>query len=143
MKYSDLIKKIRNVSEDKGSSDESTAIREEQKEIVGTKITIRESFTQSQAVKAIRRHSSEKITNSLVEKCIAAASSKELTNNPFVLEMRKEDQHKINDKYIFVLENNDIIALSEEVIETIKHFSDEEIKEATQSADRLKELLER
>lgn len=99
-----------------------------------------EIYETEQAIKIIKQHN-DKITDGILENCISCASSKELTNNPAVIELRKTGS-SIANKYVFVLENNDIVALGERELEVLKLFDDELIHYGRQSADQLKEILE-
>lgn len=99
-----------------------------------------EVYETEQAIKAIKQHN-EKIKDNILEKCVSYASSKKLTNDPSVLELRKTGT-SIANKYIFVLENNDIVALGNKEIEVLKLFDNELIDYGNKSAEQLKEILE-
>lgn len=146
MKFKDLISEMKgkatSLSEELGSSDDASSIKEEQSNYIqeSIKILTTESFTSDQVVKSIRRLSSEKITLELVEAYKEVASSKELTNDKIVLNLRKEDTNKILGKYIFVLESGEIVAFSDLLI--LESMTEDELKEGS-DVESLKKIVER
>jgi hypothetical protein len=100
----------------------------------------KEIYETEQAIKIIKQHK-EKITESILSECISCASSKKLTNDTSVLELRKTGGTILN-KYVFVLENNDIVAIGSRELELLKKFDDELVSYGRQSAEKLKEILE-
>jgi hypothetical protein len=100
----------------------------------------KEIYETEQAIKIIKQHK-EKITESILSECISCASSKKLTNDTSVLELRKTGGTILN-KYVFVLENNDIVAIGSRELELLKKFDEELISYGRQSAEKLKEILE-
>jgi hypothetical protein len=100
----------------------------------------KEIYETEQAIKIIKQHK-EKITESILRDCISCASSKKLTNDTSVLELRKTGNTILN-KYVFVLENNDIVAIGSRELELLKKFDEELISYGRQSAEKLKEILE-
>jgi hypothetical protein len=99
-----------------------------------------EIYDTKRAIVIIKQHK-EKVTESILHNCISCASSKKLTNDPAVLELRMTGDSILN-KYIFVLENNDIVALSEREMDLLKLFDNELLEHGKKSAENLKEILE-
>ncbi len=124
------------------SSDDAVSLLEQKAKSVQQRLTslVRENFTNDQAKKAIRKYNS-KISESVLEHCIEAASSKELTNKKEVLELRRLDTKMLADKYLFVLENKEVVALSEGEVYLLEMMDDELITYANQSANNLKHIL--
>lgn len=99
-----------------------------------------EIYETEQAIKHIKQHNN-KITESIVDNCMLCASSKALTNDPAVLDLRKNGL-SIANKYVFVLENNDIVAIGNREIDVLKLCDNELIAYGNKSAEQLKEILE-
>lgn len=124
------------------SSDDAVSLLEQKAKSVKQRLTVlaRENFTKEQAIKAIRKYNS-KISESTLENCIEAASSKELTNKKEVLELRRHDSFTLADKYLFVLDSKEIIALSEDEVSILESMDDELIGYVKKNADNLKHIL--
>lgn len=124
------------------SSDDAVSLLEQKAKSIQQRLTslVTENFTTDQAIKAIRKYNS-KVSESVLEQCIEAASSKELTNKKEVLELRRHDSFTLADKYLFVLDNKEIIALSEDEVSILESMDDELIGYAKQKADNLKHIL--
>lgn len=101
---------------------------------------IDESYSVEQAIKIVRKYNN-KVSQTILENCIETASSKQLTNDPAVLELRLEDTNLVADKYMFILENNDVVALSNTELLVLEKFDDELLQYGKQSAENLKQIL--
>lgn len=101
---------------------------------------IEESYSEEQAIKVVKRHNN-KVSQTILENCIETASSKQLTNNPIVLELRSQDTNTLADKYLFVLENKEVVALSDNEMLILEKFDDELVEYGKQSAENLKQIL--
>jgi hypothetical protein len=115
MKFQDLVSKIQESRGPKGSFDDSAS---EVKESVKDRIT-NEVYSTGQLVESIRKYSDKKVTDQLVERYHEAASSKEFSVDPVLLDLNRKSQFRFDDKYIFVIEDT-VVALSEECINHIK-----------------------
>ena len=104
------------------------------------KSLIDESYSVEQAIKIVRKYNN-KVSQTILENCIETASSKQLTNDPAVLELRLEDTNLVADKYMFILENNDVVALSDTELLVLEKFDDELLQYGKQSAENLKQIL--
>ena len=104
------------------------------------KSLIDESYSVEQAIKIVRKYN-HKVSQTILENCIETASSKRLTNDPAVLELRLEDTNLVADKYMFILENNDVVALSNTELLMLEKFDDELLQYGKQSAENLKQIL--
>lgn len=104
------------------------------------KSIIEETYSVEQAIKIVKRHNN-KISQTILENCIETASSKQLTNNPIVLEIRSQDTNTLADKYLFVLENKEVVALSSNDMLMLEKFDDELVEYGKQSAENLKQIL--
>jgi hypothetical protein len=104
------------------------------------KSLIDESYSVEQAIKIVRKYNN-KVSQTILENCIETASSKRLTNDPAVLELRLEDTNLVADKYMFILENNDVVALSNTELLMLEKFDDELLQYGKQSAENLKQIL--
>ena len=114
MKFQDLKSKILESREPKGSFDDSAS--EVKQDVV--QIITKERFGTAQIIESVRKYSSKKVTNHLIEQYHEAASSKEFSTDPIVLDIIGKSQYKFDNKYIFVIDNQ-AVALSEEVIRDI------------------------
>lgn len=101
---------------------------------------IDESYSVEQALKIVRKYNN-KVSQTILENCIETASSKQLTNDPAVLELRLEDTNLIADKYMFILDNKDVVALSGSDLLMLEKFDDELLQYGKQSAENLKQIL--
>lgn len=104
------------------------------------KSLIDESYSVEQAIKIVRKYNN-KVSQTILENCIETASSKKLTNDPAALELRLEDTNLVADKYMFILENNDVVALSDTELLMLEKFDDELLQYGKQSAENLKQIL--
>lgn len=79
---------------------------------------------------AIREHSSEKITYQIVEQYKAAVLSRELTNDPIILNILESTNKLVSNKYIFIIENTPVI-LSKETLTSLDTLPEtiEDLKE--------------
>ena len=84
-----------------------------------TNIKQKEILRTSHIIESIRKYSTEKITDRLIEQYHEAASSKEFTTDKVLLDLNRKSQHQIKDKYIFVIEDIEI-AISEKTINYIR-----------------------
>jgi len=57
------------------------------------------------------------------------------------LELRLEDTNLVADKYMFILENNDVVALRDTELLVLEKFDDELLQYGKQSAENLKQIL--
>jgi hypothetical protein len=57
------------------------------------------------------------------------------------LELRLEDTNLVADKYMFILENNDVVALRDTELLMLEKFDDELLQYGKQSAENLKQIL--
>lgn len=120
--------------------DAVSVIQEKENTKNSKKLTlVNETYSVEAAIKLIKIYNN-RITQNVLESCIDAASSKSLTNNEAVLEIRKLGS-TVCDKYIFVLENQDIVALAKDEVDLLKRLDDETIQRGRQSAEELKEIL--
>jgi len=115
MNFQNLKQKIVEAREPKGSFDDSAS---EVKESVKNRIT-NEVFSTGQLVESIRKHSDKKVTDQLVERYHEAASSKEFSVDPVLLDLNRKSQFRLDSKYIFVIEDT-VVALSEECVNFIR-----------------------
>ena len=124
-----------------GDSDDAEAILTEKENISNNKkrCLVNETYSVETAIKLIKLHN-KKVTQNVLENCIASASSKSLTNDPVILELRKTGS-SISDKYIFVLENSDVVALSVSEIDSLVGLSESEIEFARENKENLKSIL--
>lgn len=98
---------------------------------------LEEDYSVEQAIKLVKRYHN-KVTHNILESCLSLALSKSITNRPDVLDLRKTGT-TLADKFIFQI-GEELVALSESEIESLKQMSDEQISECT-SADILQSLL--
>jgi hypothetical protein len=98
---------------------------------------LEEDYSVEQAIKLVKRYHN-KVTYNILESCLSLALSKSITNRPDVLDLRKTGT-TLADKFIFQI-GEELVALSESEIESLKQMSDEQISECT-SADILQSLL--
>ena len=115
MKFQDLVSKIQESRGPKGSFDDSAS---EVKESVLQRITD-EVYSTGQLVESIRKYSDKKVTDQLVERYHEAASSKEFSVDPVLLDLNRKSQFRFDDKYIFVIEDT-VVALSEASLNQLK-----------------------
>ena len=128
MKFQDLVSKIQESRGPKGSFDDSAS---EVKESVLQRITD-EVYSTGQLVESIRKYSDKKVTDQLVERYHEAASSKEFSVDPVLLDLNRKSQLRFDDKYIFVIEDT-VVALSEMAID--------QLKDAEVSVENFKRIL--
>lgn len=98
---------------------------------------LEEDYSVEQAIKLVKKYHN-KVTHNILESCLSLALSKSITNRPDVLDLRKTGT-TLADKFIFQI-GEELVALSESEIESLKQMSDEQISECT-SADILQSLL--
>lgn len=115
MNFQSLKQKIVESRGLKGSFDD--AVSEVKPELV--QIITQESFGVAQIVEAVRKYSNKKVTNQLIEEYHEAASSKEFSTDPVVLDLISKSQFKVGNKYIFVMEGK-AFAISEDTIKAIQ-----------------------
>lgn len=101
---------------------------------------VEDNYSIEQVFKIVKKYNT-KVSQTVLENCIAAASSKQLTNDRIVLELRKQDNNLANDKYLFVLENNEVVALNDTDMLMLEKFDEELLAYGKQSADNLKQIF--
>lgn len=115
MNFQNLKQKIVESRGPKSSFDD--AVSEVKPELV--QIITQESFGVAQIVEAVRKYSNKKVTNQLIEEYHEAASSKEFSTDPVVLDLISKSKFKVGNKYIFVMEGK-AFAISEGTIKAIQ-----------------------
>jgi hypothetical protein len=125
-----------------GDSDDAVSILQEKQEISNNKKVslVEETYSVETTIKLIKIHN-KKVTQNVLESCIDAASSKSLTNDSVVLELRKTGK-TIDDKYVFVLENGEVAAIDRETLDSLRSWTNESIEYARQGSEQLKEVIE-
>lgn len=90
----------------------------------------------------IREHSSEKITNSLIESYLDEAFDKVLTTNPITLKIRDlVSLNSVDNKIDFVLEDGSTVAIGKTLLEKLNSENDKYINNMRKSIDSFNMLL--
>lgn len=70
-----------------------------------------ESFDIATIANAVFKHKQDKITNTDIERY--SKNIRTLTNDPVVLELQEQSNYTINNKYLFIIENQ-VVAISKD-----------------------------
>lgn len=107
---------------------------------------IYENLSYRTVAELIREHSTDKITDTLIESYISLASSKEFTLNPVVEELRKYNRfgNLVEGKIDYHLRDGSIIAISEQTLTKLKlhGFNQEVIEFMAESKSNFLSVIE-
>lgn len=101
---------------------------------------LEESHSKEQVFKIAKKYN-QRVSEGILENCTKTASSKQLTNDKAILELRRQDCNLINDKYIFVLESGELVALGEDELCLLEKFDQELIDHAKKNSENLKQIF--